>query len=216
MYNLANDRDGKQNLQKQVWCKGLRTSSTACKLTYGPSMSTVNPRVLARPAPDTNLSSIRAELDSLQVDVDVILEIPANEPEHALMVLSEDTILNALFRVDAETHNDTTCARGKKHHFSHSSKIVNNAQTRKRERKKEEQARRSSILDEELRQKRVLEAAAGASSSVPVRIDVSTTDGAVRVADNTTDGGVLIDAGPTEGDPSVDLAGSGYPETPAC
>ncbi|KAH0761420.1 hypothetical protein KY290_017493 [Solanum tuberosum] len=45
MYNLANDRDAKKTLQKQVWCRGLRTPSTARKLTYGPSMSTVDPRL---------------------------------------------------------------------------------------------------------------------------------------------------------------------------
>uniref|UniRef100_M1E0F9 Integrase core domain containing protein n=1 Tax=Solanum tuberosum TaxID=4113 RepID=M1E0F9_SOLTU len=126
-------------------------------------------------APDTDLSSIRAELASLRADVDAILEIPANEIEHAPMVLSEDTILDALFRVDAETQPDPTRARGKRHHSSHHSETVDDAQTRKRERKEEEQARRASILDEELHQKRALEAAAGASSFVPVRIDMSTT-----------------------------------------
>uniref|UniRef100_M1DUE6 Integrase core domain containing protein n=1 Tax=Solanum tuberosum TaxID=4113 RepID=M1DUE6_SOLTU len=67
----------------------------------------------------------------------------------------------------------------------------------KRESKQEEQAVRASILDEELHQKKALEAVDGASSSVPVRIYVSTTDGAVRVADSTTDGVVLVDAGTT-------------------
>uniref|UniRef100_M1DQ92 Integrase core domain containing protein n=1 Tax=Solanum tuberosum TaxID=4113 RepID=M1DQ92_SOLTU len=38
----------------------------------------------------------------------------------------------------------------------------------------------------------------------------------VRVIDSTTDGAVLVDAGTTEGDPSVDLAGSGKPDSPAC
>uniref|UniRef100_M1D8Z3 Integrase core domain containing protein n=1 Tax=Solanum tuberosum TaxID=4113 RepID=M1D8Z3_SOLTU len=112
--------------------------------------------------------------------------------------------------VDAEKQPDPTRARGKRHRSSHPSETIDDARTRIWERKEEEQARRSSILDEELHQKRALEAAAGASSSVPVRIDVSTTDGAVRVADNTTDGDVLVNAGTTEGDPSVDLVGSGY------
>uniref|UniRef100_M1DTP8 Integrase core domain containing protein n=1 Tax=Solanum tuberosum TaxID=4113 RepID=M1DTP8_SOLTU len=40
--------------------------------------------------------------------------------------------------------------------------------------------------------------------ATPVRIDVSTTEGAVRVTDSTTDGVVLVDAGTTKGDPSVD------------
>uniref|UniRef100_M1DLA3 Late blight resistance protein n=1 Tax=Solanum tuberosum TaxID=4113 RepID=M1DLA3_SOLTU len=64
-------------------------------------------------------------------------------------------------------------------------------------------------------QKRALEAAAWASSFVPVRIDVSTTLGAIRVADNTTDGAILVGASTTEGDPSVDLAGSGKPDPSA-
>uniref|UniRef100_M1A7F0 Integrase core domain containing protein n=1 Tax=Solanum tuberosum TaxID=4113 RepID=M1A7F0_SOLTU len=68
-------------------------------------------RVLARPVPNTDLSSICAELASLRAGVDAILEIPVNELEHAPMVLFEDTVLDALFRVVAETQPDPTCAR---------------------------------------------------------------------------------------------------------
>uniref|UniRef100_M1DQA7 Integrase core domain containing protein n=1 Tax=Solanum tuberosum TaxID=4113 RepID=M1DQA7_SOLTU len=46
--------------------------------------------------------------------------------------------------------------------------------------------------DEQLRQQRAREMIAGASSSMLVRIDVSTTEGAVRVTDSTTDGVVLV------------------------
>uniref|UniRef100_M1DVC6 Integrase core domain containing protein n=1 Tax=Solanum tuberosum TaxID=4113 RepID=M1DVC6_SOLTU len=108
-------------------------------------------RVLARPAPDTDLSSIRAELASLRADVDAILEIPAYEPEDAPTVLTEDTVLDALFRVDAETQPDPIRARGKRHHSSRPSEAVNDARARKMERKQEEPARRASILDKELR-----------------------------------------------------------------
>uniref|UniRef100_M1DY80 Late blight resistance protein n=1 Tax=Solanum tuberosum TaxID=4113 RepID=M1DY80_SOLTU len=48
----ALDRDAKQNLQKQVWCRPLRTPSIARKLTYGPSMSTVDPSGTAEEEPE--------------------------------------------------------------------------------------------------------------------------------------------------------------------
>uniref|UniRef100_M1DFC7 Integrase core domain containing protein n=1 Tax=Solanum tuberosum TaxID=4113 RepID=M1DFC7_SOLTU len=116
-------------------------------------------------------------------------------------------------------HRDTARShrpRGKRHCSTHPSKTVDDARTRKNEHKEEKKARRESILDEVLCQKMALEAAVGASSFVPVRIDVSTTLCAVRVADSTTDGVVLVDTYTTEGDPSVDLAGSGKPDPPAC
>uniref|UniRef100_M1D9T7 Integrase core domain containing protein n=1 Tax=Solanum tuberosum TaxID=4113 RepID=M1D9T7_SOLTU len=154
-------------------------------------------RVLARPALDTDLSSIQAELACLRADVNAILEIHADHPDNA-------------------PTPDPIRARGERHRSCSLFEVVDDARARKRERKQEEQARRASILDEELRQRSMLKAAAGASSSVPVRIDVSTTDGVVRVVDSTTDGVVLVDAGTTEGDPSVDPIGYGKPDPPAC
>ena len=116
--------------------------------------------------------------------------LPANEPEHAPMVLSEDTIFDALFREDAETQPDPTHARGKSHRSRHTSEATEDERAKKREHKQEKQAKRASILDEQLCQERVCESVAGASSFVPVlevstvvRDDVSSADGVVRVTD---------------------------------
>uniref|UniRef100_M1DJ92 CCHC-type domain-containing protein n=1 Tax=Solanum tuberosum TaxID=4113 RepID=M1DJ92_SOLTU len=77
----------------------------------------------------------------------------------------------------------------------------------KRQRRLEKKARKASIIDEQLRQQRASEMIVGASSSMPMGIDVSTTEGVIRVTYSTIVGAVLVDAGTTEGDPSVDLAG---------
>uniref|UniRef100_M1DY58 Integrase core domain containing protein n=1 Tax=Solanum tuberosum TaxID=4113 RepID=M1DY58_SOLTU len=87
----------------------------------------------------------------------------------------------------------------------------------------DEYARRASIVDEKLRQQKVRESIADASSFVPileavatVRYDVSTNDGTVRVIDITTEGAVIDDVGTTEGDPTIVPAGSGKPDPPDC
>uniref|UniRef100_M1E166 Integrase core domain containing protein n=1 Tax=Solanum tuberosum TaxID=4113 RepID=M1E166_SOLTU len=139
-------------------------------------------RVIERPTPTTDMSSLRTKLTSLRSDVDAILATPSIEPQAASSALGDDTVLGALFSGDDV----------------------------------EEQPEHTSACNEQLRQQRTHEMIAGASSSIPVRIDVSTTEGAVRVIDSTTDGAILVEAGTTEGDPSVDLAGSGKPDPPAC
>ncbi|KAK4724067.1 hypothetical protein R3W88_026846 [Solanum pinnatisectum] len=48
-------------------------------------------RVLARPAPTTDLSSIRTELDNLQANIDAILAPHADEPESTPIALADDT-----------------------------------------------------------------------------------------------------------------------------
>uniref|UniRef100_M1DUW0 Integrase core domain containing protein n=1 Tax=Solanum tuberosum TaxID=4113 RepID=M1DUW0_SOLTU len=53
-------------------------------------------RVHARPAPFTDISSIRAELDSLRTDFDSILAMPTDEPESEPTALADDTVLDDL------------------------------------------------------------------------------------------------------------------------
>uniref|UniRef100_M1DAQ1 Integrase core domain containing protein n=1 Tax=Solanum tuberosum TaxID=4113 RepID=M1DAQ1_SOLTU len=113
---------------------------------------------------------------------------------------------------------EPTHTKGKRHR---SSRIEE--KTQKRQCRQEKEARKALILDEEVRQQRVRESIAGASSSAPVvevssvvRDVVSTTDGTVKVTESTTEGAMMDDVGTTEGDPSMVPAGSGKPDPPAC
>uniref|UniRef100_M1DI10 Integrase core domain containing protein n=1 Tax=Solanum tuberosum TaxID=4113 RepID=M1DI10_SOLTU len=176
-------------------------------------------RVLKRPAPTIDLSSFEVELASLWADVDAILATPIVDPQAALTALADDTVLDALFSGIAEEGTEPTYTKGKRHCSSRTEE----EKSQKRQRRQEKKTRNASILDEEMRQQRVCESIAGASSSVPiievppvVRDVVSTTDDAVRVTESTTEGAMMDDVGITEGDPSIVPAGSGKPNPPAC
>uniref|UniRef100_M1DB33 Integrase core domain containing protein n=1 Tax=Solanum tuberosum TaxID=4113 RepID=M1DB33_SOLTU len=69
-------------------------------------------RVLERSAPAINLSSLQAELASLQTDVDAILVAPKVEPQAAPTALADDTVLYALFNGTAEEGLEPTHAKG--------------------------------------------------------------------------------------------------------
>uniref|UniRef100_M1E0W8 Integrase core domain containing protein n=1 Tax=Solanum tuberosum TaxID=4113 RepID=M1E0W8_SOLTU len=159
------------------------------------------------------------ELASLWADVDAILATSTVEPQAALTALADDTVLEALFSGTAEEAPETTHTKGKRHHSSRTEE----EKSQKKQRRQDKEARKASILDEELRQQRLNESVAGASSSTPVvevppvmRDIVSTTDGAVRVTKSTTEGAMMDDVGTTEGDPSMVPAGSGKPDPPIC
>uniref|UniRef100_M1DPJ8 Integrase core domain containing protein n=1 Tax=Solanum tuberosum TaxID=4113 RepID=M1DPJ8_SOLTU len=176
-------------------------------------------RFLERPAPTINLSSFQSELASLRADVDAILATPTVEPQAAPTMLADDTVLDALFSGTAEEGPEPTHTKGKRHRSSR----IEEEKAQKRQRRQEKEARKTSILDEELRQQRVRESIAGASSSAPVvevppvvRDGVNTTDGAVRVTESTTEGAMMVYVGITEGDPSMVPAGSGNPDLPSC
>uniref|UniRef100_M1DPB7 Integrase core domain containing protein n=1 Tax=Solanum tuberosum TaxID=4113 RepID=M1DPB7_SOLTU len=152
----------------------------------------------------------------LRADVDAILATPTVEPQAAL---ADDMVLDALFSGTIEEESVPTHTKGKRHHSSRTEE----EKAQKRQRRQEKEARKASILDEELRQRRVRESIAGASSSAPV-VEVppvvgdvvSTTDGAVRVIESTTEGAMMDDVGTTEGDPTIVQAGSGKPDPPTC
>uniref|UniRef100_M1DJ26 Integrase core domain containing protein n=1 Tax=Solanum tuberosum TaxID=4113 RepID=M1DJ26_SOLTU len=175
-------------------------------------------RVLERPAPTIYLSFFQAELASLRADVDAILSTPTFEPQDAPTALADDTVHDALFSGTAEEEFAPTHTKGKRHRSSRTEE----EKAHKRHRRQEKEARKASILDEELRQRRVRESNAGASSSAPVvevllvvRDVVSTTAGVVRVIESTTEGAMMDDVGTTEGDPTIVPAGSGKPDPPA-
>uniref|UniRef100_M1DG08 Integrase core domain containing protein n=1 Tax=Solanum tuberosum TaxID=4113 RepID=M1DG08_SOLTU len=135
-------------------------------------------RVLERSAPATDLSALQADLAG-----------------------SGLTLMPFLLHLHgtAEERPAPTHAKGKRH-CSHRTEEEN---AHKRQRRQEKEARRDSIVDEELRQQRVRERVAGASSSVPV-------------AESTTESAMIADVGTTEGVTTTVPAGSGKPDPPTC
>ena len=54
-------------------------------------------RVLARPAPPVDMSTLQAAVDNLRADIDTILEARVPESEAPSVKPAEDTVLAALF-----------------------------------------------------------------------------------------------------------------------
>ena len=128
-------------------------------------------------------------------------------------------MLDALFSGIVEEGPTPTYAKGKRHR----SHRTEEEKAQKRQRRQEKEARRASIADEELRQQRVRERAAGASSSAPVaevqpimRGVASTTDGAEQLIEITIEGTGIAEVGTTEGAPTDVPEGSGKSDPPAC
>uniref|UniRef100_M1DS39 Integrase core domain containing protein n=1 Tax=Solanum tuberosum TaxID=4113 RepID=M1DS39_SOLTU len=149
----------------------------------------------------------KAKLASLRTDVDVILAAPTVEPQAAPTALANDTVQDALFSGTAEEGLEPTHAKGKRH----CSTRTEEEKVQKRQHRQEKEARKASILDEQLRQQRVRESVAGASSSAPV-VEVPPV---VKDVVSTIDGAMMDDVGTTEGDPTLAPAGSGKPNPPA-
>ena len=61
-------------------------------------------RVLARPAPPVDVSTLQAAVDSLRADIDTILEARVPEPEAPSIEPAEDTVLAALFATSEFHH----------------------------------------------------------------------------------------------------------------
>uniref|UniRef100_M1DMJ3 Integrase core domain containing protein n=1 Tax=Solanum tuberosum TaxID=4113 RepID=M1DMJ3_SOLTU len=165
-------------------------------------------RVFEQPVLTIDLSSLRTNLANLRADIDDILATPAVKPPATPTAWTDDTVLDALFRGIAEEKPNPTLAKGKRYRSSRTEE----EKAQKRQHRQENEAKQASILDEKLRQQRVHESAAGASSSSLVveippvkRDDVSTTESAM-----------IDDVGTTECDPNIVSAGSGKPDTPAC
>ena len=156
-------------------------------------------RVLARPAPPVDLSTLQATIDSLRADIDTIIEARVPESEAPSVEPAEDTALAALFATleispPPPRENSKRC-RGR---------AEDEARARKKERREMEAARRASLDEEEAHQMRALELAAGAASSRTVEIEGGTTVSVVVVEDTTE--GVHIE----------EDVGFGEPDPPAC
>uniref|UniRef100_M1DTV5 Integrase core domain containing protein n=1 Tax=Solanum tuberosum TaxID=4113 RepID=M1DTV5_SOLTU len=176
-------------------------------------------RVLERSALGIDLSALQANFASLRTDIDALIAAPSVETQAAPTALADDIVLEALFSRTAEEGPAQTHAKGKRYRPHHTEE----EKAQKRQRRQEKEARWASIEDEELRQRRVRERAADASSSAPVaevqpilRDLVSTTIGAEQLIESTTEGARISEVGTTEGAPTDVPAGSGKPDPLAC
>ena len=89
-------------------------------------------RVLARPAPLVDVSTLQAAVDSLRADIDTILEVRVPEPVEPV----EDTVLAALFATsEIPPHSPRESAKRRR------GRSEDQARARKKERREMEGAR---------------------------------------------------------------------------
>ena len=156
-------------------------------------------RVLARPAPPVDVSTLQAAVDSLRADIDTIVEARVPEPEAPSVEPAEDTVLAALFAT-SEVPPPPPLESAKRLR----GRAEDEARARKKEHREMEAARRDSLAEDEANHMRASELAAGASRSRTVEIVGGTIDGAV-VADDTIEGVQIAED-----------VGSGEPDPPSC
>ena len=137
-------------------------------------------RMLARPSPSVDMSTIEAAVDSLRADIDTILEARVSESEAPSVDPAEDTVLGALFAT-----SEILPPPPQKHAERLRGRAEDEAQARKKERHEMEDARRASLCDKEVCQMRARELPVGASSSRNVETVGGTTDSAVADDDTT-------------------------------
>ena len=106
-------------------------------------------RVLARPEPPVDMSTLQAAVCSLRADIDTIIEARVPESEAPSVESAEDTLLAALFSTSdiplpPPRENSKRC-RGR---------AEDEARARKKERREMEAARRASLAEEEAHQMR--------------------------------------------------------------
>ena len=106
-------------------------------------------RVLARPAPPVDVSTLQAAVDSLRADIDTILEARVPESEAPSVEPTEDTVLAALFSTSEipppPPRENAKRRRGQ---------AEDEARARKKERREIEAARRASLVEEAAHQMR--------------------------------------------------------------
>ena len=133
--------------------------------------------------------------------MDTIIAMRGIEPESVPIELAEDAAFDALLKIFAEPQPQTRC-HAKRHRSSCTTDARDDSCAKKKERTYVEAARRDSSVDEESCQIRKRKMVVGASSSISVIVERSTTNGAE------------IYVGTTEGDPSITIAGYGKPYLP--
>ena len=154
-------------------------------------------RVLDRPDPPVDVSTLQPAVDSLRADIDMILEARVPESEAPSAQPAEDTVMAALFAT-----SEITPPPPREHAKRRRVREEDEARARNKERHEMEAAKRASLSKEEARQMRARELAAGASSSRNVEIAGGTADSVVD-AEYTTES-VQI----------TEVVGSGEPDPP--
>ncbi|TMX01079.1 hypothetical protein EJD97_025233 [Solanum chilense] len=122
-------------------------------------------RVLARPAPLVDVSTLQAAVDSLRADIYMILDTRVPEFEGPSVQAAEDTVMAALFAT-----SEIPPPPPREHAKRRRGQEEDKARARKKERREMEAARRASLAEEEARQIIAEELAAGAPSSRTVEI----------------------------------------------
>ena len=139
-------------------------------------------RVLARPSPSVDVSTLQAAVYSLRAYIDTILEARMTESKAPFVEPAEDTVIAALFAT-----SEIQPPPPREHAKRLNNRVEDEARARKKERREMEAARRASLAEEEAHQMRASALAAGASSSRTVEIAGGTT-GCTVVAEDTTEG----------------------------
>ena len=103
-------------------------------------------RVLARPAPPVDVSTLQAAIDSLRTDIDMILEARVPDSEAPSVEPTEDTVLAALF-----AFSDIPPPPSREHAKRCRGREEDEARARKKERREMEAARRASLAEEDAR-----------------------------------------------------------------
>ena len=136
--------------------------------------------VLARPAPQVDVSILQDAVNSLHTDIDMILEARVPEYETPFVELAENTVMAALFAT-----SEILPPPPREHAKRRRGREEDEARARKKERHEMEAARRASIADEEACKIRAVELADGASSSKDVDTAGGITDSVVTDEDTT-------------------------------
>ena len=106
-------------------------------------------RVLARPAPVVDASTLQAAINSLRTDIDMILEARVPESEAPSVDPAEDTVLAALFAT-----SEIPPPPPQEHAKRSRGLAEDEAQARKKERRVMEATKRASLAEKEARQMR--------------------------------------------------------------
>ena len=136
--------------------------------------------VLARPAPQVDMSTLQAAVESLLADVDMILEARVPKSEAPSAELAEDVVLAALF---ATYENPPPAPQD--HAKRRRGREEDEARVMKKEHREIEAARRASFGDDKARKIRAIELATGASSSRDVETARGKIDSSIGDEDTT-------------------------------
>ena len=115
--------------------------------------------MLAGTAPQVDVSTLQAAVDSLRADIDMILEARVPDSEASSTDLAEDTVMAALFAT-----SEIPPPPSREYAKRHRGREEDEARARKKKRHEMEAARRASLAYEEARHMRAVKLAAGASS----------------------------------------------------